>query len=110
VTTPELMETSGRAPETVRFIEPYPPEVVKADDEAAIPAVVEIFDPPEMEIGTFTCVVAEEVSVFEPEAFVAVIATLMKYELSPETMVYESEVALVIAAYVPSTVCDRTQR
>jgi hypothetical protein len=83
---------------------------VKADDEAAIPAVVEIFEPPEIEIGTFTCVVAEEVSVFEPEAFVAVTATLMKYELSPETMVYESEVALVIAVYVPLTVCDRTHR
>jgi hypothetical protein len=55
-----------------------PPDAVNADEEAAVPAVVVMFDPPEMVIGTLTCVVAEEVSVFEPCAFVAVTATLMK--------------------------------
>jgi hypothetical protein len=51
---------------------------VNADDDAAVPAVVVMFDPPEMVIGTLTCDVAEDVSVLEPCGFVAVTANLMK--------------------------------
>lgn len=64
-----------------------PPDAVKVDEDAAVPAVVVMFDPPEMVIGTLTCDVAEDVSVLEPCEFVAVTATRMKYELSPEVIV-----------------------